>query len=290
MNIENKKQFVTMLLAVGLGLMAAFLTSQYVKTSITQETKNLAQDYQGKNKALIQELEATKKNMMQLKKNQDLLAKQMRERPKIVPTQTKGTVVQKKKKIVDQSTFSVITPPGKRALTVEISSLAAVGGLVNPGDYVDIIAHLRIPEGGNTKTKKIENVTSVLFQDIQVLAVGTNYKPVANALTYAAQQKAKKLKVTLALTSEEAALLSFSEENGTLQLSLRSPSEQGKETLQIASWDALADYVQDHQGTELIVPKKVKSKAKISVDEGSFEFEDEEDKPFIQIFRGGQEL
>ena len=89
------------------------------------------------------------------------------------------------------------------------------------------------------------------------------------------------------LTPEEAALITFAEDNGDLQLSLRSPNEQGKRRLEVASWETLSDYVKQNQGTDLIVPKKEK-KAKKS--EGvSFEVE-EEDKAFIQIFRGGKEL
>lgn len=287
MNVENKKQFITMLLAVGLGLMAAFLTSQYVKTSNSAAMRDLAEQYSGQKGQLENELVQMKQHVENLAKNQESLAKQLREKPTIVPTQQIVTAVDKKGDVLDDTVFSLVTPPGKRALTVEIESLAAVGGLVNPGDYVDVIAHLKIPDGPDAE-KKPNDVTSVLFQDIQVLAVGTNFKPVGNALTYAAQQKSNKIKVTLALTPEEAALLSFADENGNLQLSLRAPTEQGKKMLQVASWDALSDYVKDHQGTELIVPKS-KKKVKESGDNVTFEVEDD-NKPFVQIFRGGKEL
>lgn len=287
MNIENKKQFVTLLLAVALGLVAAILTSGYVKSSITAGINQQAKQYRQVNTALDQELKATQQQLSKLSKNQELLAKKLRERPTIVATQQTAGPATTSQTTLDSTAFSVVTPPGKRALTVNIDSLAAVGGLVNPGDYVDVIAHLKMPDGPDPEKKPVD-VTTVLFQDIQVLAVGTNFKPVDNALTYVAQQKSKSLKVTLALTPEEAALLAFSESNGKLQLSLRSPTEQGKQDLQIASWDTLADYVKEHQGTDLSVPRKSK-KSKLSGDDVDFEFEEEE-KPFIQIFRKGREL
>ena len=53
------------------------------------------------------------------------------------------------------------TPPGKRAVTVMIESLNAVGGLLNAGDFVDVIAHLDIPEG----TDKKKTITAMVFQD-----------------------------------------------------------------------------------------------------------------------------
>ena len=57
MNIENKKQFITILLAVGLGLVAAFLTSQYVQGNIKAQTKQLANEYAKQNAGFAQEIE-----------------------------------------------------------------------------------------------------------------------------------------------------------------------------------------------------------------------------------------
>jgi len=58
MNLENKKQLATILLAVGLGLIASFLTSEYVKNNVKQQTRDLAQDYQKKNSVLIHEIDS----------------------------------------------------------------------------------------------------------------------------------------------------------------------------------------------------------------------------------------
>jgi len=296
MNIENKKQFATILLAVGLGLVAAFLTSQYVQGNIQQQTELLAKDFQKKNAVLINELESMKKEMKRVEAEQQALAKaqqQLRLQPAAAPASSAPAV--------QMSAFSVRTPPGKRALTISIDSLAAVGGLVNPGDFVDIIAKLEIPEelGEGTDQKKVKKnpVTSVLFQNIQVLAVGTNFKPLANSPAYELQQKAKQLTVTLAVTPEEAGLLSFSQSNGTLQLALRAPAEQEKNIVQVASWDTLAEFVLEQQGTDLIIPKPkatVQSVEKFEPEPETtapIEEEVEEDSgPGIQIFRGGREL
>jgi len=77
--------------------------------------------------------------------------------------------------------------------------------------------------------------------------------------------------------------MSFVQNNGKLRLSLRSPTEQGKEVLQVASWTALSEYALEHQGTELKIPR-------VKVRKGKVEDKPEEEKPFIQIFRGGREL
>ncbi len=183
-----------------------------------------------------------------------------------------------------EAIFSFKTPQGKRALTVLIDSLSAVGGLIRAGDFVDIIAQLNVPnpKGG------IQQVTTVLFQNIQVLAIGTRFISEADASVYATQQNARSLYITLALDPEEAGLVVFTQSNGRLQLSLRSPNEKETKILQVASWDALSDFVLERQGTELLVPRSRASLEAIEGDEMTPS--DKEVKPFIQIFKAGQQL
>lgn len=289
LNIENKKQLATILLAVGLGLVAAFLTSQYVQSSITKEVGGIAKQSRQEAAALQKELQITQNELKKIIQQQALLEKQVKEQPKVIQ-QVQPTAA---KQQVDQTAFSVVMPPGKRAMTIQIDALAAVGGLVSPGDFVDVLARLKIPEeegDGEKKKDKVHEVTTVLFQDIQVLAVGVNFKPMGGAEVYQVQQQQRMLNVTLAVTPEEAGLLSFVQANGTLQLSLRSPTEQGRQALQVASWDSLSDYVLDQQGTELYVPKKETEEEPAAEQEPEKEEKEEEKKSSIQIFRGGKEL
>jgi Flp pilus assembly protein CpaB len=179
MNIENKKQFATILLAVGLGLIAVLLTSQYVQTKVQQQTEFLAKDFQKKNAVLINEVEVMKKEFKRIEQDQAALAKAQQQLRVAQPQQATPA-----KPAVQMAAFSVRTPPGKRALTISIDSLAAVGGLVNPGDFVDVLAHLKVPENLEDEKSETTKVTSVLFQNIQVLAVGTNFKPLGNEPAY----------------------------------------------------------------------------------------------------------
>ena len=87
------------------------------------------------------------------------------------------------------------------------------------------------------------------------------------------------------MNPEEAGLLTFTQTKGKLQLLLRSPVEKQTQNLQIAYWDALSDFVLEHQGTELTVPR---SKAAIESAEGGGKSK-EDVKPFIQIFKSGRE-
>jgi len=281
MNIENKKQLATLLIAVALGLIAAGLMSKVVNDKVNEQAEIFKKEYQGRSATLVKEIDATKRALAKVTQEQQALSRRFAERPTIRPTSRKS-----EKPVIQKSAFSLRTPPGKRALTMKISSLAAVGGLVNPGDFVDIIAHLNIPEeeGPKAKNKSTEKLITVLFQNIQILAVGTNYDPVGNIPPYEIQQNLNSLNVTFAVSPEEAGLLTFAQANGNLQLALRSPEETKNRLLQqVASWDELADFVLESQGTELKTPKKRR-------EEAQKEDEIEEPESFIQIFRGGREL
>ena len=236
MNVENKKQFLTLILAIALGLVAAFLAAQFINNNVTQKTveisTQLEKKMQDQSAALVQEME---KRDRELNKK---VAELVREQQTIIQKPTvEGQAA---------SVFSLKTPPGKRAFTVMIDSLSAVGGLINPGDTVDIIGHLNVPDQKNPQGQT-EKIISVIFQNVQILAVGTSFTPTQTTSQYEAQQQARSLNVTLALEPEEAALLAFSQSNGKLQMILRSPDEKETQVLQIASWDTLADYVLQRQ-------------------------------------------
>jgi Flp pilus assembly protein CpaB len=267
MNIENKKQVAIIALAIGLGLVAAVLTGNHIQSSIKEETVRLSQEYQEKKiKPLMGEIDSLRKDMKKLEAQQATAAQRIAAgAPKAEET------------AVPKSSLALRTPAGKRAFSINIDSLSAVGGLVNPGDYVDIIAQLDMPDPVNNKT---ENITSLIFQNILILAVGTNLQAPGG---YEKQQASRSLTITLALTPEEAGLMAFVQKNGRMQFVLRAPAETETQMLQAASWSALADYVFEKQGTELVIPRQ---KAVIEpVKENK-----EEVKPFIQIFRGGREL
>jgi len=280
MNFENKKQIIIILVAIGLGGVAAILMGEYIKSSVNDQTKMIAREFKKADTGVIGELEKMRGALIKLESRQANLVKQqqvLEEKAKTFSTrpqmaqndQNEGTI------------FSYVTPPGKRAITIKIDPLSAVGGLISPGDMVDVIATLQIPKSSVKKEKK--DVTSVLFQNLQVLAVGANFKARGNTKIYQENKSARSLNVTLAVGPDEAGLITFAQANGKLQLALRSPSERGIRVLQVASWDTLSDYVLDRQGTELNVPKK-KISAKAT------DNDDEEVEPFVQIFRGGREL
>jgi len=260
MNIENKKQLAIILFAAGLGIMAALLTGQYIQNSIQEESKKRAKIFEE------QQMKPLKMEVDQMRQQMAALAS----RPVAAAGGAEGVGKG------PASSLSVMTPAGKRAYTVRIDPLSAVGGMINPTDYVDILAHMNMPDPISNKS---ERITSVIFQNVKVLAVGTNLQAIGG---YDQQQAAGALNITFALSPEEASLMSFIEKNGQMQLILRPSAETQIETLQKADWQNLAEYVFQKQGTEISSPLS-RSPLKPVDDKGA------EIKNYIEIFKGGQQ-
>lgn len=116
-------------------------------------------------------------------------------------------------------TLAVKTPPGKRAFTIGLETTSAVGGMIRPGDHVDVLAIFTNPA-----------VTLTLFQDLLVLAVGQEM---------VAEETAKKRRgektpsptargtITLALTPQEVQVITVAMQHGKIRLTLRPRMEKG---------------------------------------------------------------
>ena len=141
-----------------------------------------------------------------------------------------------------ESGLTFIVPPNKRAVSIAVSETIGSGGLILPGDFVDVIAVFDAQAMG-------KDTATYILQDIEVLAVGQliqgeaipeetvaqKVEKAANAPVNAkatptpsvdepkAQPKARS--VTLAVSPEEAQRLVLAEEMGKLRLALRPVKE-----------------------------------------------------------------
>ncbi|GIW78182.1 MAG: hypothetical protein KatS3mg104_3245 [Phycisphaerae bacterium] len=283
LTVENRKQIAVLLLAVTLGLVASYLVAQYTERRIASEVERLSKEFQeAKINPLIDEIQ----------KLQSELNKVASMQAKMQEMAAQGGVGPGGQPLAPKSSLAFRTPPGKRAYTILIDSLSAVGGLINPGDFVDIIAHLEVPSEDNesrgtrpgrrgTDAGEEPTLSTMVFQNVQILAVDQNLQgPSGPQPRGGAQAQARALNVTVALAPEEVTLLSFIERNGQMKLALRAPSETKTVSIPVANWETLADYLYKKQGTEIIIPKS----------RSQFEaVEPEEIEPFIPIFRGGQQ-
>ena len=143
------------------------------------------------------------------------------------------------------SSLAMATPVGKRAITISVDNISSLGGMISPGDYVDVIGMLPLPmqtEGQQTS----QLATIPLFQNVLILAVGQELRTVVKE--GGARYKKEETKepspvITLALTPQEANLIAFVQEQGKIRLTLRSPADSQTQPLAPASWDTLFQYI-----------------------------------------------
>ena len=279
MPFENKKQLLIIVGAVAAGIVAVVLTSAYVKTSIEGQTAYLSEQFSAKQKEAVaqiqqhddQQMYAMQQELENVKVQQAAaLQKQM---AALQAAQQQARMQQVVVQKIRKPSLALKTPVGKRAITVKIDSLAAVGGLLNAGDFVDVIAELNVPAQDSDK----KTVTAMIFQGLQVLAINTNEDDPG---AYDDQQAAASLKITFAVDPQEAGLLAFANKNGSLELALRSPDETEHQMVKADTWKTLADYVLKNQGLDIKDPDGENANAGKPM----------ESKPSIQIFRGGKEL
>lgn len=117
-----------------------------------------------------------------------------------------------------QAGFTGVIPAGKRALTVAVSDVTGVAGLLKAGDFVDAIVTFDQQAVGG-------HVSQLLLQNVLVLAVNreSEVPPERDAKKEAPKETGivKLATVTLAVSPEEATKVTLSEEKGKLRFALR---------------------------------------------------------------------
>lgn len=115
--------------------------------------------------------------------------------------------------------------PGHRAVSVQITDVSGVAGLIEPGSHVDVLF-----TRPGTMT---EAITSTILQNVKVLAIGH-----AVQIGQTVDPKAPKVPVaTLIVTPEEAQKLELAKNQGRISLSLRNPldSSNGVDGLPVST-------------------------------------------------------
>jgi pilus assembly protein CpaB len=115
-------------------------------------------------------------------------------------------------KLGEGGVLAAILPEGKRAVSTKITEDSAVGKLILPNDYVDVIVSRRV-RGRNGQE---EFDTETLMRNIHVLAIGQRIE------TKDGQKQAEGNTATLELSANQAEQLSTAKMRGEITLSLRS--------------------------------------------------------------------
>ena len=164
------------------------------------------------------------------------------------------------------ATLSTLTPDGKRAITIAVDAITGVGGFVRPGDAVDILWTIQLPQEGQRESQV---VTLMLFQNVSVLAVGTDLVGRGKGRASASPEETRT--VTLALTPQETSFLLFAREQGRIQLSLRSKADTNEVAVAPANINSLMERVMAQQQSGALpgaAPKPAKTARQVEVYKG----------------------
>ena len=108
--------------------------------------------------------------------------------------------------------FSLGFPENMRAFTVRVNDVSGVGGFLLPDNHVDVLASRKL-SGMNEEVR-----TETIVQDIKVLAVDQE----------STSEKNKPIvvrSVTLEMTPQQAEAVFRAQEQGSIQLALRNPTD-----------------------------------------------------------------
>jgi pilus assembly protein CpaB len=104
--------------------------------------------------------------------------------------------------------------PGYRAVSVQITDVSGVAGLIQPNSHVDVLF--------TRPGSMAEAITSTILQDVKVLAMGR-----ATQVGQTLDPKAPKMPVvTLVVTPDEAQKLELAKNEGKISLALRNPLDR----------------------------------------------------------------
>lgn len=117
--------------------------------------------------------------------------------------------------------LSSLVRSGMRAITIQADQTATFGGLVRPGDRVDVLLTLDRP----TPNGEPERVTVPLLQSLIVLAAGQDTGMIQRASAAQPGRAQPMQNVTLSATVEQAQMIAFAVQRGRLTLVLRNPDD-----------------------------------------------------------------
>lgn len=115
--------------------------------------------------------------------------------------------------------------PGMRAISIGVGNLSGLVGMIKPKNTVDIIAQYQKPEKQPDGAEKVIDYTTMLAENITVLAVDDVLSQEGKALN--PETGLYYTSVTLQVTSAQAMELNMAEYKGQLRLILRSPLDEG---------------------------------------------------------------
>jgi pilus assembly protein CpaB len=152
----------------------------------------------------------------------------------------------------DRGFLAVVLDPGHRAVTVNLTPSSGVAGFILPGDHVDLIATMTIPnvegskKGGGSSRQNMASET--VLRDVRVLALDQRLDDQNKEVVVAKT-------ATLEVTPKEAEIIAVVSDLGKLSLSLRSlATNVGDEVAAAQTAKGKLSYTYDSEATRLFPP------------------------------------
>ena len=148
--------------------------------------------------------------------------------------------------------LAAILAPGKRAMTINISSSTGGAGLIVPGDRVDVLLSQAVKFKQKTGEESDRRATETYIPDLRLIAVDqkVNVDPKEPIVGRTA---------TLEVTPHQAEMLALGEDLGRMSLSLRSVQSDPTDSLgRTVVWDYLASMALGGESGKVSVPEIVR--------------------------------
>ena len=137
----------------------------------------------------------------------------------------------------DRGFLAAVLPKGKRAITIAISEVAGIGGLILPGDRVDLILTYSV-SGDIIDAEREIRASETVMRNIRVLALDQRLGPVLPDEKDGKKAESQPIATTatLEVTPRQAEVITLGQTLGSLSLVLNSVRDGG-EPAEIAARD-----------------------------------------------------
>jgi len=280
MPIQLPKKYLPLIVAGVSGLIAVLLINNYVQQKTEEAKKRLISTQQNLSTVVVAKQDipagaAIKESMLKeetvykdmLQPRAAISIDRAIDKITLAPISKGEQVLLNKISLSGQEgSLSMKVPSGKRAITIPVDNISSVGGMVRPGDHVDIVGMVPIPAVNAEGKQVIQMTTMPLFQDVLVLAIGQEFTSIPGAKK---EEKAVSAVITLALSVQEANLVAFVQEQGRIRLILRSPGDTQVQPVAPASWDTLFRTIMPQAFTQPAQQEAPKPQKKVEIYRGS---------------------
>lgn len=281
MAIQFPKKFLPLIVAAACGLIAVALINTYIQQQAEEARKEQLKKEKNSISVVVAKQDIPAGEVIKESMLKEEIVSKYSLQPKAatsidrvvdkitaVPIYKGGQVLLSQIAVTgQQGSLSMKVPVGKRAITVSVDNISSVGGMLKPGDHVDVLGMVPLPGGVNAEGKQVSQLgTMPLFQDVLVLAVGQDF---TNIPGLKKEERPSTPVVTLALAPKEANIVTFmQEQNSKIKLVLRAPGDAQSQPAEPMTWDILLRTLLPQLTQKQEIPVPVKPKPTVEIYRG----------------------